>query len=72
MHLVCLSSVYFLFFFLSSLRFSLNTGNTNISFLPSGHLINVVVLVLPLRHIVTLYLHILAALLLYMGHQISK
>lgn len=72
MHLVCLSSVYFLFSFLSSLRFSLNTGNTNISFLPSGHLINVVVLVLPLRHIVTLYLHILAALLLYMGHQISK
>uniref|UniRef100_A0A667YZK4 RING finger protein 145 n=1 Tax=Myripristis murdjan TaxID=586833 RepID=A0A667YZK4_9TELE len=37
-----------------------------------GHLINVVVLVLPLRHIVTLYLHILAALLLYVGHQISK
>uniref|UniRef100_A0A672HU43 RING finger protein 145 n=1 Tax=Salarias fasciatus TaxID=181472 RepID=A0A672HU43_SALFA len=37
-----------------------------------GHLINLVVLVLPLRHIVTLYLHILAALLLYMGHQISK
>ncbi|XP_029317192.1 RING finger protein 145 [Cottoperca gobio] len=37
-----------------------------------GHLINVVVLVLPLRHIVTLYLHILASLLLYMGHQISK
>ncbi|XP_060939107.1 RING finger protein 145 [Limanda limanda] len=37
-----------------------------------GHVINVVVLVLPLRHIVTLYLHILAVLLLYMGHQISK
>ncbi|KAM3594799.1 uncharacterized protein V6R79_014393 [Siganus canaliculatus] len=37
-----------------------------------GHLINVVVLVLPLRHIVTLYLHVLAVLLLYMGHQISK
>uniref|UniRef100_A0A7N6B4A8 RING finger protein 145 n=1 Tax=Anabas testudineus TaxID=64144 RepID=A0A7N6B4A8_ANATE len=37
-----------------------------------GHLINVVVLVLPLRHIVTLYLHMLVALLLYMGHQISK
>lgn len=37
-----------------------------------GHLVNLVVLVLPLRHIVTLYLHILAALLLYMGHQISK
>ncbi|XP_034000403.1 RING finger protein 145 [Trematomus bernacchii] len=37
-----------------------------------GHLLNLVVLVLPLRHIVTLYLHILAALLLYMGHQISK
>ncbi|KAM4543137.1 RING finger protein 145 [Odontesthes bonariensis] len=37
-----------------------------------GHLINVVVLILPLRHIVTLYLHILVVLLLYMGHQISK
>lgn len=37
-----------------------------------GHLINVVVLILPLRHIVTLYLHILTGLLLYMGHQISK
>ncbi|KAM6912816.1 RING finger protein 145 [Xenentodon cancila] len=37
-----------------------------------GHLINVVVLILPLRHIVTLYLHILVALLLYMGHQISR
>uniref|UniRef100_A0A8C6SFF0 RING finger protein 145 n=1 Tax=Neogobius melanostomus TaxID=47308 RepID=A0A8C6SFF0_9GOBI len=37
-----------------------------------GHVVNLVVLVLPLRHIVTLYLHILAALLLYMGHQISK
>ncbi|XP_028294654.1 RING finger protein 145 isoform X2 [Gouania willdenowi] len=37
-----------------------------------SHLVNVVVLVLPLRHIVTLYLHILAVLLLYMGHQISK
>lgn len=31
-----------------------------------------VVLILPLRHIVTLYLHILTGLLLYMGHQISK
>uniref|UniRef100_A0A6Q2XNI9 Zmp:0000000662 n=1 Tax=Esox lucius TaxID=8010 RepID=A0A6Q2XNI9_ESOLU len=37
-----------------------------------GHLVNVVVLVLPLRHIVKLYLHILTALLLYVGHQISK
>ncbi|XP_061890017.1 RING finger protein 145-like isoform X1 [Entelurus aequoreus] len=37
-----------------------------------GHVINAVVLVLPLRHIVTLYLHVLAAMLLYMGHQISK
>ncbi|XP_053700723.1 RING finger protein 145 isoform X2 [Synchiropus splendidus] len=37
-----------------------------------GHVINAVVLVLPLRHIVTLYLHILTTLLLYMGHQISK
>ncbi|KAJ0044203.1 hypothetical protein NL108_008088 [Boleophthalmus pectinirostris] len=37
-----------------------------------GHVVNLVVLILPLRHIVTLYLHILTALLLYMGHQISK
>ncbi|XP_069016830.1 RING finger protein 145 [Embiotoca jacksoni] len=37
-----------------------------------GHMVNVVVLVLPLRYIVMLYLHVLAALLLYMGHQISK
>ncbi|KAL0969504.1 hypothetical protein UPYG_G00228150 [Umbra pygmaea] len=37
-----------------------------------GHLVNVVMLVLPLRHIVRLYLHILTALLLYVGHQISK
>lgn len=37
-----------------------------------GHLVNMVVLVLPLRHIVKLYLHILTALLLYVGHQISK
>uniref|UniRef100_A0A8C7ZPI0 RING finger protein 145 n=1 Tax=Oryzias sinensis TaxID=183150 RepID=A0A8C7ZPI0_9TELE len=37
-----------------------------------GHFINVVVLVLPLRHLVTLYLHVLVGLLLYMGHQISK
>ncbi|XP_027857105.1 RING finger protein 145 isoform X1 [Xiphophorus couchianus] len=37
-----------------------------------AHLTNLVVLILPLRHIVTLYLHILVALLLYMGHQISK
>lgn len=39
---------------------------------PPAHLTNLVVLILPLRHIVTLYLHILVALLLYMGHQISK
>ncbi|XP_033869214.3 RING finger protein 145-like [Acipenser ruthenus] len=37
-----------------------------------GHLFSVVVLVLPLRHIVKLYLHILAVLLLYVGHQISR
>ncbi|KAJ7988815.1 hypothetical protein DPEC_G00313110 [Dallia pectoralis] len=37
-----------------------------------GHLVNVVVLLLPLRHIVKLYLHILTVLLLYVGHQISK
>lgn len=41
-------------------------------FILPGHFINLVVLVLPLRHIVTLYLHILVALLMYMGHQISK
>lgn len=37
-----------------------------------GHVVNLVVLILPLRHIVNLYLHILTALLLYVGHQISK
>ncbi|MBN3313926.1 RN145 protein, partial [Atractosteus spatula] len=37
-----------------------------------GHLVSVVVLVLPLRHIVKLYLYILTALLLYVGHQISR
>uniref|UniRef100_A0AAV2JG16 RING-type domain-containing protein n=1 Tax=Knipowitschia caucasica TaxID=637954 RepID=A0AAV2JG16_KNICA len=37
-----------------------------------GHVVNLMVLILPLRQIVTLYLHILTTLLLYMGHQISK
>ncbi|XP_023646926.1 RING finger protein 145-like [Paramormyrops kingsleyae] len=37
-----------------------------------GHLISVVLLALPLRHIVGLYLYVLTALLLYMGHQISR
>lgn len=37
-----------------------------------AHLINLVVLILPLRHIVTLYLHVLVALLLYMAHLISR
>ncbi|XP_041710388.2 RING finger protein 145 [Coregonus clupeaformis] len=37
-----------------------------------GHVVNVVVLVLPLRHIIKLYLHILTTLLFYVGHQISK
>ncbi|MBN3297782.1 RN145 protein, partial [Amia calva] len=37
-----------------------------------GHLVSVVVLILPLRHIVKLYLYILSALLLYVGHQISR
>ncbi|RXM33427.1 RING finger protein 145, partial [Acipenser ruthenus] len=37
-----------------------------------GHLFSAVVLVLPLRHIVKLYLYILTALLLYVGHQISR
>uniref|UniRef100_A0A4W4GGY8 RING finger protein 145 n=1 Tax=Electrophorus electricus TaxID=8005 RepID=A0A4W4GGY8_ELEEL len=37
-----------------------------------GHIVSTVVLLLPLGHIVQLYLHILTALLLYMGHQISR
>ncbi|KAG2466191.1 RING finger protein 145-like isoform X1 [Polypterus senegalus] len=37
-----------------------------------GHLFSVVVLFLPLRHIVKLYLYVLTALLLYVGHQISR
>ncbi|KAJ8407658.1 hypothetical protein AAFF_G00275150 [Aldrovandia affinis] len=37
-----------------------------------GHLVSVVVLVLPLRHIVRLYLYVLTALLLYVGHQVSR
>ncbi|KPP63936.1 RING finger protein 145-like [Scleropages formosus] len=37
-----------------------------------GHLASVVVLALPLRHIVRLYLYVLTALLLYVGHQISR
>uniref|UniRef100_A0A4W5JND3 TRC8-like N-terminal domain-containing protein n=1 Tax=Hucho hucho TaxID=62062 RepID=A0A4W5JND3_9TELE len=39
---------------------------------PPGHVVNVVVLVLPVRHIIKLYLHILITLLFYVGHQISK
>nr|XP_029511070.1 RING finger protein 145-like isoform X4 [Oncorhynchus nerka] len=37
-----------------------------------GHVINVVMLLLPLRHIIKLYLYILTTLLFYVGHQISK
>ncbi|XP_041090698.1 RING finger protein 145-like [Polyodon spathula] len=37
-----------------------------------GHLFSAVVLFLPLRHIVKLYLYILTALLLYVGHQLSR
>ncbi|KAL4641881.1 RING finger protein 145-like [Arapaima gigas] len=37
-----------------------------------GHLVSVIVLALPLRHIVRLYLYVLTALLLYVGHQISR
>ncbi|KAG9275155.1 RING finger protein 145-like [Astyanax mexicanus] len=37
-----------------------------------GHFVSTVVLLLPLGHIAQLYLHILTALLLYMGHQISR
>lgn len=37
-----------------------------------GHIVSVVVLLLPLGHIIQLYLHVLCALLLYMGHQIVR
>ncbi|KAG7458822.1 hypothetical protein MATL_G00224640 [Megalops atlanticus] len=37
-----------------------------------GHLVSVVVLALPLRHIVRLYLYVLTVLLLYVGHQVSR
>ncbi|XP_060781641.1 RING finger protein 145 isoform X1 [Neoarius graeffei] len=37
-----------------------------------GHFVSTVVLLLPLGHIVQLYLHVLTALLLYMGHQMSR
>ncbi|GAA6110522.1 RING finger protein 145 isoform X1 [Tachysurus ichikawai] len=37
-----------------------------------GHVVSTVVLLLPLGHIVQLYLHVLTALLLYMGHQMSR
>lgn len=38
----------------------------------SGHVVSVVVLLLPLGHIIQLYLHVLCALLLYMAHQIVR
>lgn len=38
----------------------------------TGHIVSSVVLLLPLGHIVQLYLHVLTALLLYMGHQMSR
>lgn len=38
----------------------------------AGHFVSTVVLLLPLGHIVQLYLHVLTALLLYMGHQMSR
>ncbi|XP_051773180.1 RING finger protein 145 [Ctenopharyngodon idella] len=37
-----------------------------------GHVVSVVVLLLPLGHIIQLYLHVLCALLLYMAHQIVR
>ncbi|XP_051504749.1 RING finger protein 145 isoform X1 [Myxocyprinus asiaticus] len=37
-----------------------------------GHVLSIVVLLLPLGHIIQLYLHVLCALLLYMGHQIVR
>ncbi|XP_077394771.1 RING finger protein 145 [Festucalex cinctus] len=37
-----------------------------------GHLLMMVLLLLPLRHIVSVYLHVLAAMLLFVGHQIAK
>lgn len=39
---------------------------------PAGHVVSAVVLLLPLGHIIQLYLHVLCALLLYMGHQIVR
>ncbi|XP_051901684.1 RING finger protein 145-like isoform X2 [Pristis pectinata] len=37
-----------------------------------GHLLGMVVLVLPLQHLVKLYLYLLTALLLYVGHQTCR
>ncbi|XP_051942924.1 RING finger protein 145 [Hippocampus zosterae] len=37
-----------------------------------GHLLMLVLLLLPLRHIVSVYLHVLAAMLLFVGHQIAR
>ncbi|KAI7805328.1 RING finger protein 145 isoform X1 [Triplophysa rosa] len=37
-----------------------------------GHIVSIVLLLLPLGHIIQLYLHVLCALLLYMGHQIVR
>ncbi|XP_061551359.1 RING finger protein 145 [Phycodurus eques] len=37
-----------------------------------GHLLIMLLLLLPLRHIVSVYLHVLVAMLLFVGHQRSK
>lgn len=37
-----------------------------------GHIVSTMVLLLPLGHIIQLYLHVLCTLLLYMGHQIVR
>ncbi|XP_056616439.1 RING finger protein 145 [Triplophysa dalaica] len=37
-----------------------------------GHIVSMVLLLLPLGHIIQLYLHVLCSLLLYMGHQIVR
>lgn len=45
---------------------------TDMCCMSAGHFVSTVVLLLPLGHVVQLYLHVLTALLLYMGHQMSR
>lgn len=48
------------------------SGTAFMCCMSTGHFVSTVVLLLPLGHIVQLYLHVLTALLLYMGHQMSR